>query len=247
MRCGRVVEPEPGVVDRGDAGDDGDAVVAHALERLDGMEVVDERDCRARVQREPEHDVEAVDVEERQHAERDVVGGDAQSGVRLHLLDVREQRAVREHGGLRRAGRARGEQQDREIVGAWSRRERLGVAVVGRCELVDDDHRNFPLQRIVGRFVGTGRAGRGAAGEVGVGGGREHEHGCRRRRARGPARATATRRSAEPRPRRRQSVPRYAATNAASFPATIADPVAGSGVARHLRRDRRGPARPARR
>ena len=72
---GGVVEAEPGVVDRGDAGDDGDAVVADACERLDGMEVVDERDGRARVQREAEHDVQAVDVEEREHAERDVVGG----------------------------------------------------------------------------------------------------------------------------------------------------------------------------
>ena len=34
----------------------------------------------------------------------------------MHLLEVREQRSVREHRGLGRAGRTRGEQQDREVA-----------------------------------------------------------------------------------------------------------------------------------
>ena len=71
------------------------------------MEVVDERHRTARGQREAEHDVEAEHVEERQHREGDVVGPDAQPRMRLHLLEVGEQRTVREHRGLRQRPRFR--------------------------------------------------------------------------------------------------------------------------------------------
>ena len=47
--------------------------------------------------------------------EPDVVGADRQPGVRLHLADVRGEVPVREHRGARRAGRARGEEQHREL------------------------------------------------------------------------------------------------------------------------------------
>ena len=71
------------------------------------------------------------------------VAVDPQPGMRLHLLDVREQRAVREHRGLGRARGAGGEQQHREI-GRVLRCELGGRA--GRGETVDDDHRDFVLQ-----------------------------------------------------------------------------------------------------
>ncbi len=170
--CGRLVESQPSVEDRGHGRDHGDAVAADARQRLDRMEVVDQRDRRAGVQRETEHDVQAVDVEQREHAERDVARFDAQAGVRLHLLDVREQGTVREHGRFRRTGGARGEQQDREIarglwsrgVGSWSS-TRSARLVLGRSSIIDDgDRAHRPVTD-------------GAAGEVGVRRGREHEHG----------------------------------------------------------------------
>ena len=102
------------------------------------MEVVDQRHTRAGHQRETEHDVEPEHVEQRQHGERDVVGADAQAGVRLHLLEVREQRSVREHRGFRRAGRTRGEQQHREIARvAIDRHERIGRELIGLLGVVD--------------------------------------------------------------------------------------------------------------
>ena len=64
----------------------------------------------------PEHDVQPEDVEQRQHAEHHVVGALLAARVGLALLEVREQVAVGEHGGLRRAGGAAGEDQHREVV-----------------------------------------------------------------------------------------------------------------------------------
>jgi hypothetical protein len=81
------------------------------------MEVVDERHCAARHQRETEHDVEPEHMEQRQHRERDVTHADAQSRVRLHLFEICAQGTVREHRRLRRARSSRGEEQHREIVG----------------------------------------------------------------------------------------------------------------------------------
>ena len=103
------------------------------------MEVIDQRDRRAREQRQIEHDVQAEDVEEREHTERDIGRFDAQPGVTLQLFQIREQRSVREHRGLRRTGRARGEQQHREVVGA-ARDRRTSVLRVAHLG-VDHQHR----------------------------------------------------------------------------------------------------------
>ena len=111
-----VVEREPRVEDRGNGRDHGHVVGAYARERLGRVEMVDQRDGRAGPQREAEHDVEAVDVEHRQHAEGHVVGMQSQPRMRLHLFEIREQRAVRQDCGFRSAGRSRGEQQHGRIV-----------------------------------------------------------------------------------------------------------------------------------
>ena len=52
-------------------------------------------------ERQAEDHVEPEDVEERQDAEHDVVRALLPTGVRLALLEVREEVAVGEHGGLR--------------------------------------------------------------------------------------------------------------------------------------------------
>ena len=64
----------PGRPHRRCTGDDGDAVLRDGLERGVGVEPLDGEHAAARVQGEPEDDVQAEDVEERQHTERDVVG-----------------------------------------------------------------------------------------------------------------------------------------------------------------------------
>ena len=68
------------------------------------------------MQRRPQGDIQPEDVEERQHAEHDVVAATG-SAAADRLLQVREQVAVAEHGRLGRARRSRGEHQHGEVVG----------------------------------------------------------------------------------------------------------------------------------
>ena len=68
-------------------------------------------------------------MEERQHAEADVVGAIRRPGCACTCSMLRAQVAVREHRRLRRAGGARREQQDREVVaGAVDGQPRAGPA-----------------------------------------------------------------------------------------------------------------------
>ena len=121
---------------------------------------------------------------------------DAQPGVRLHLFEVREQRTVREHRGLRRARRARGEQQHREIVGvACDGRGR--AAAVARFGVEHQQRRCAASARAVARRAA-----------VGVLGGRDEERGRDdpRARARAPARARRVERHRDRARRQRREV-----------------------------------------
>jgi hypothetical protein len=94
---------------------------------LDGIEALEEQQGRAARHPVGEHDVERVDVEQRQHADDDV----ALLELELRLPDlplVREQVPVHEHGALGPAGRARRVLQQREAVLAV--RHRRGLRVV---------------------------------------------------------------------------------------------------------------------
>ncbi len=98
------------------AGDDGDAAVGDRLQRGGRVEPLHEHHGRADRQREAEHDVQAEDVEHRQHAVHDVVAVHVSLGAQA-LLDVGAQVAVGQH---RRAWCARGsagEEQHGEMVG----------------------------------------------------------------------------------------------------------------------------------
>ena len=123
------------------------------------MEVVDERHRAARDQRETEHDVETEHVKERQHRERDVFFGDAQPGMRLHLLEVREQRTVRQHRGFGRARGAHGEEQHREVaLGPLDRREPFGRQLRLVVGIEDEQrHRGRALHAGAAREIGVGR------------------------------------------------------------------------------------------
>ena len=80
----------------------------------------------------PEHaaedGVEAVDVEEREHAEHDVVAVDHRRLDPGDLLDVGEQRAVGEHRGARTTRRTARVEQCGELLGVLQRRDRAGLA-----------------------------------------------------------------------------------------------------------------------
>ena len=79
-----------------------------------------------RYEREAEHHVHAEDVEQGKHTEHDVVGPEPASGLRLQLLEVRVQVAVREHRRLRGARGAAREEQGGEVV-RRARGHRRGV------------------------------------------------------------------------------------------------------------------------
>jgi hypothetical protein len=90
---------------------------------LDGLdarlrvEPLDEQHGGTGVERQAQHDVEAEDVEQRQHAEGHVGGELLAALVALDLLEVREQVAVAEHGRPRRSGGAAGEHQHGQVAG----------------------------------------------------------------------------------------------------------------------------------
>ena len=75
------------------------------------------------LQHDAEDGVEAVDVEQRQHAEHDVVAVDHRRLDGRDLLDVGEQRAVGEHRGARAARRTAGVEQRGELLGVLQRRD----------------------------------------------------------------------------------------------------------------------------
>jgi hypothetical protein len=120
------------------------------------MEVVDEGESRAREEREIECDVEPVDMEERKHAEADIVAVETQSGMRLHLFQVGAQRTVRQHRRLRRSGGTRCEEQDGDVVvRARDRLELFGCFL----RAVQHEHglRRVVLRNRAPRQVGVGR------------------------------------------------------------------------------------------
>ena len=74
---------------------------ADRLEISDGVEAFDQDHGRSRIQRQAENHVEPEDVEQGQDAEADVGRVLGPTGVRLHLLEVGQQVAVRQHRRLR--------------------------------------------------------------------------------------------------------------------------------------------------
>ena len=156
---------------------------------------------------------------------------DPQTGVRLHLLDVREQRTVREHRRLRRAGGARGEQEDREI--AARRRCGAGLRVRTSRRRRDRD----PRSRRSSEDLRDDRCPDGARPRSAFAADASASTGSTASSSRASScegeptlSGTATAPAA--------SVPRYAATKAASLPATIATRSPGRAFGRRPRRHR---------
>ena len=124
---------EDGRRDRHDAA----RLVVDEVEHLLRVEPLDQHQPGAVAEHPAEHGVEAVDVEERQHAEHDVVAVHHRRLDRGDLLDVGEQRAVGEHRGARAARRTAGVEEGGQLLGVRQRRHRsCGVrAQVGEGHL----------------------------------------------------------------------------------------------------------------
>ena len=90
-------------------------VAGHQLEGADRVEAGRQHEAGAGREGGVEGDAEAEDVEERQHAEHDVVGAEAVGPAR-HLVHVGAEGAVGEHGRPGRAGGAAGEAQHGDVV-----------------------------------------------------------------------------------------------------------------------------------
>ena len=97
--------------------DDGDRLVLDDGQRALHVEAVDEDQPAALAQHLAEHGVEPVDVEQRQHAEDDVVALDHRRVHRGGLLDVGRQRPVGEHRRARAARRTAGVEEDGQRLG----------------------------------------------------------------------------------------------------------------------------------
>ena len=202
---------EPGREHGGHARDHGDAGFAHPGERSGRIEALDDRDRRARRERQAERDVEPEHVEERQQAEPDVVGTQREPGMALHLREVRGQRTVGEDRGLRRPGGAGREEQHGGIVvadhGDRRRTRRRSPPVTAPSASERDDV--VPFETHGARGMGVGRDD-----ERGTDGGE--------RAARAPRPARWDRAAPPIIPAR--SAARYATTNAGPLPRDDARP-----------------------
>ena len=149
----------------------------------------------------PEHaaedGVEAVDVEQRQHAEHDVVAVDHRRLDRGDLVEVGQQRPVGEHRGPRATRRTAGVEQGGELLGVLAAAARAGPrpraagrrSARRRRRLVDHHDQR-----------GTARATRSGSSTSP----RRRARCARRRRPRGPRRPSAVG-DHQPRPRSRRS------------------------------------------
>ena len=106
---------------RGDRHHAAGLVVDEVEHRL-RLELLDEQQPGAVAQHAAEDRVEAVDVEEREHAEDDVVAVHHRRLDGRDLLDVGQQRPVAEHRGARQAGGAAGVEEGGELLGVGQRR-----------------------------------------------------------------------------------------------------------------------------
>ena len=106
--------------------DDAAGLVLDQVERALGVEPSGEHELGPVVQRDPEDGVEAVDVEHRQHGEHHVVAVDHRRVDRGDLVDVGEQRAVREHRRARAPRRTAGVEQRRQLLRVLERRDGVG-------------------------------------------------------------------------------------------------------------------------
>ena len=106
------------------------------LDRLGWIEPVDHDRGGARPDRQPQDHVQCVDVEQREGQEDDVVGPLGEVGHRGHLVEVRQQVPVREHGALRLRGRSRRVREHRQVVGIDPD---LGGLDIGRQRLLQRD------------------------------------------------------------------------------------------------------------
>ena len=111
-----LVEVEPRRVHRRHTRENGDAGVADERGRRHGIEATGEHECAPGGERHTERDVEAEDVVKRQRSEDSIVAPQSQAWMVLHLTDVRGEVPVREHGGLRRAGSARREEEHGDVA-----------------------------------------------------------------------------------------------------------------------------------
>ncbi len=133
-----------------------DRLVLDDVERALGVEALDQHHPRLVAQQLAEHRVEPVDVEQRQHAEHDVVAVDHRRVDLGHLLDVGQQRPVAEHRGARatrRTGRVEEYGERLRVVRRRGRPAGLGDQVgPGRARRPSRRRRSRP------RAAGTARA-----------------------------------------------------------------------------------------
>ena len=131
---------------RRDRREDRDALGLGEGEHLGRVEALDEHGEPAHEELHAQHRVQAEDVERRQQQQHDVVRRRGGPDPQLHLLDVGEQAAVGEHGRLREAGGAGGEQQGGRVVDVAVDDAVMGVVLgrfvragAGRLEIVHVD------------------------------------------------------------------------------------------------------------
>ena len=183
-------------------------LVVDEVEHRLRLELLDEQQPGAVAQHAAEDGVEAVDVEERQHAEHDVVAVHHRRLDGRDLLDVGQQRAVAEHRGARAGRRCR-----------WcrgGRRASRGPAAAARGVRRPRAGRRTPSSPAPG--VGAGDDHRRAAAtspELGQRTRVRRRGRCRRRR---PAACRSRRSSGRPRRRVERGLTGTATTCARSTP-----------------------------
>ncbi len=163
-----VGQHRPGDVHRRRADQVRHAVTAHLLERVDRVEALDQQAGRAVPGHRAEGAVEAVDVEQREHQQHDVVGGGHRRVDPRALVEVGQQRPVRQHRALRAAAGARRVEHDREVLAAADGLDRRRPALLAGLLQVGRGQQD--VLQAGGRLAQLGHvAGRAPVGEEGAG------------------------------------------------------------------------------
>ena len=161
-----VGQHRPGDVHRRRSDDVGDGFPTYEVQGLDGVEALGQHAGRAVPGHEAERGVEPEDVEQRQHQQHHVVGGDGGRVDARALLEVGQQRPVAEHGALGSPAGAGGVEQHSEVLARAGAVECGAVThqiAVRRSSRDDDRHRRHRAGRR------RGRSGRDDDGSAAVG------------------------------------------------------------------------------
>ena len=118
---GQILHRQPVPEDRGCHRDHADRLVLDQVEGAAWLEAVGQHQSRAHPKGSPEHCIETVDVEQRQHTEHHVVGGQHRWLDLGDLLEVGQQRPVAEHGRARATRRTTGVEQGCQRLGVLQR------------------------------------------------------------------------------------------------------------------------------